>query len=179
MSFISYNSGNNYTLYYNVLEYFRTIMDNHPSIEGVSQGDITVIDGTSYPYYVIGNVNILGAQFTDSYTDYTIQLVVADKIKLKDNESDPITNKQVVQFELWDDVVDIHANTLAILNDLLSYTQYSVQAFQIIGTITNEPFAERFNNLLAGWVSTFTLRTHNDRNRCLYNLYPINTNDGE
>ena len=154
-------------------------MDNHPSIESVSQGDITLVDGTQYPYYVMGNVNILGAQFTDSVTDYAIQLVIADKIKNKNNEGDPITNKQIIPFELTDDLVDIHANTFSIMNDLLSYTQYSVQAFEIIGTITNEPFAERFNNGLAGWVSSFTLRTHNDRPRCLYNLYPVNTNDGQ
>jgi hypothetical protein len=72
-----------------------------------------------------------------------------------------------------DDTVDIHANTLAILNDLLSYTQYSVESFQILNSITNEPFADRFNNGLAGWVSTFTLTTHNDRPRCIYNLYPF------
>ena len=35
-----------------------------------------------------------------------------------------------------------------------------------------EPGMDRFNNGLAGWVSTFTLTTHNDRPRCLYNLYP-------
>jgi hypothetical protein len=71
-----------------------------------------------------------------------------------------------------DDTVDIHANTLGIVNDLVSYTQYSLESFAIDGEITNEPFADRFNNGLAGWVSTFTLTTHNDRPRCLYNLYP-------
>jgi hypothetical protein len=61
---------------------------------------------------------------------------------------------------------------LGIVNDLVSFTQYSLESFSIDGEITNEPFAERFNNGLAGWVSTFTLTTHNDRPRCLYNLYP-------
>lgn len=174
-NFLSYNAGNNYTLYYNVLEYFRTIMDNHPSIDQVSQGDLYGLDGAEYPYYPLGNVSILGADFDEKNTDYTIQLIIADKIKLKNNESEPRTNEQVVPFSTWDDVVDIHANTLAILNDLLSFTQYSVQAFQIIGTINNEPFTDQFNNGLAGWVSTFTLRTHNDRPRCLFNLYPVDT----
>jgi hypothetical protein len=77
-----------------------------------------------------------------------------------------------VPFYDTDDTVDIHANTLAILNDLLSYTQYSVQSFDIDGDIACEAFADRFNNGLAGWVATFTLTTHNDRPRCLYDLYP-------
>ena len=77
-----------------------------------------------------------------------------------------------VPFYDVDDTIDIYANTLATINDLLSFTQYSLESFQINSAIQNEPFAERFNNGLAGWVSTFTLTTHNDRPRCLYNLYP-------
>ena len=34
------NTGVNYSLYYNVLDYFKTIMVNHPQIESVSQGDL-------------------------------------------------------------------------------------------------------------------------------------------
>lgn len=171
-NFLAYNAANNYTLYYNVLDYFKTIMINHPSIEDVSQGDIMDVDNKAFPFYPLGNVSILGADFNEKNTEYSVQLIVADKIKLKNNESDGRTNELVTPFYDVTDVVDIHANTLAILNDLLSYTQYSVQSFQIIGTITNEPFMDRFNNGLAGWVSTFTLSTHNDRPRCLFDLLP-------
>ena len=52
MSFIVNNSANNFTLYYNVLDYFRTIMENHPSIEVVAQGDIFSVDQQEYPQYV-------------------------------------------------------------------------------------------------------------------------------
>ncbi len=69
-----------------------------------------------------------------------------------------------------DDVVDIHANTLGIINDLTSYTQRGVQGFDINDDITCVAFAEEYNNGLAGWVATFTLTTHNDRNRCLFFL---------
>lgn len=171
-NYLAYNSGVNYTLYYNILDYFRTIMENHPTISDVNQGDISLIDTNQFPMYPLGNVTILGANFNEKTTDYTIQLIIADKIKNKNNESDPITNEQTIPYYGVDDLVDIHANTLAILNDLISYTQYSVQSFSITSEITNEPFADRFNNGLAGWVSTFTLTTHNDRPRCLFDLLP-------
>ena len=172
MSYLQYNAGVNYSLYYNILSYFETIMQNHPSIQEVAQGDISDIDTNVYPFYPFGNVSILAANFTPSTTDYTIQLIIADKIKNKNNESEPRTNAQDIVFYGVDDVVDIHANTLGIVNDLVSYTQYSLESFQINSDITNEPFMDKFNNGLAGWVSTFTLTTHNDRPRCLYNLYP-------
>jgi hypothetical protein len=175
MAAIIHNSGVNNTLYYNILEYFKTIMDNHPSIQVVSQGPGSDLDTREFPMYPVGNINIITANFTNNTTEYEIELIVADKIKNKNNESNPVTNEQTIPFYGVDDVVDIHANTLAIINDLTAYTQRSVDGFEIEDVIINESFAERFNNGLAGWVSTFTLITHNDRPRCLFDLYPIPT----
>ena len=147
-------------------------MNNHPSITQVSQGALGSVDDIQFPFYTIGNVQIVGAEFQPSSTDYKILLIIADKIKNKNNESEPTTNAQIVPFYDVDDLVDIHANTLSIMNDLLSFTQYSVESFQINSGISLEPFADRFNNGLAGWAASFTLTTHNDRNRCLFDLYP-------
>ncbi len=172
MSYLVNNTGTNYSLYYNVLDYFKTIMINHPSISDVSQGPIDNVDNFQFPKYPIGNVVIINAIFGASTTTYEIQLLIADKVKNKNNESDNRTNEQLVPYYGVDDVVDIHANTLSILNDLISFTQYSVEAFEIDGDITLEPFADRFNNGLAGWAATFSLITHNDIPRCIFDLYP-------
>ena len=167
---IVHNAGTNFTLYYNVLNYFRTIMQNHPSIAEVSQGDISNIDVTQFPSYPLGNVQISDISFGTSVTTYQIQLTVADKVKNKNNESDGRNNEQIVPFYGVNDVVDIHANTLAIINDLTSYTQRGVAGFEINGDINCRPFSDDFNNGLAGWVSTFELTAHNDKNRCLFFL---------
>lgn len=166
------NTGTNYTLLYNTLEYFKTIMENHPTLETVTTGDIFEIDDREFPAYPLGNILITNARFEDSQTIYTCQLTVADKVKLKNNESTGVYNKQSIPFYGTDDVVDIHANTLSVLNDLLSYTQYATTNFDIDGGISCEAFKDQFDNGLAGWVATFDLVTHNDRPRCLYNLLP-------
>ena len=170
MAAIVHNSGVNYTLYYNVLDYFKTIMTNHPSIQIVTTGLIQDLDTREFPQYPIGNVSILSSNFVDTVTDWEVQLIIADKIKNKNNESDPQTNEQTIDFYGVDDVVDIHANTLSIINDLTSYTAKSVDGLQINDTVLCEPFEDRFNNGLAGWVATFTLTVHNNRDRCLFNL---------
>ena len=162
--------GTNYSLYYNVLNYFKQIMNNHPSIQTVTQGDVFEIDDREFPAYPLGNILITNARFSDSQTIYTCQLTIADKIKLKNNESDGVHNKQDIPYFGTDDTVDIHANTLSIINDLTSYTQYAVDNFEIDGDINCEAFKDRFDNGLGGWVATFDLVTHNDRPRCLFNL---------
>ena len=172
MSNIINNTGVNYTLYYSVLDYFKTIMKNHPSIGFVSQGDIYGIDTNEFPNYPLGNILITGASFGERTTNYRCQLMVADKIKDKNNESSGIRNNQTIPYYKTDDVVDIHANTLAIINDLLSFTADSTTNFDINGEINCEAFVDKYDNGLAGWVAGFTLTTFNDRDRCLFDLLP-------
>jgi hypothetical protein len=116
MAAIIHNDGVNYSLYYNVLNYFKSIMENHPSIQVVTQGNIEDFDTREFPMYPVGNISITSAEFDGTLTNYGIQLIVADKIKNKNNESNPITNAQTIPFYGVDDVVDIHANTLGIIN---------------------------------------------------------------
>ena len=168
------NTGTNYTLYYNVVNYFRTIMSNHPSIQAVTLGDIAEFDDKQFTEYPIGNLQILESDFGTSVTNFRVQLMVADKVKNKDNESDPRNNEQTIPYYQVNDKVDIFANTLAILNDLTSYTQRGVQNFEINEDIICTPFADRFDNGLAGWTAEFTLTTHNDKNRCLFFLVIAN-----
>lgn len=147
-------------------------MKNHPSINYVSQGDVFSIDTKEFPQYPLGNVIITNATFDGKSTDYGVQIVVADKTKLKANESSGSNNTQTIEFEGVDDTVDIHANTLAIINDILSYTDRKEEGFEIQGTISCTAFKERFDNGLAGWSADFTLRVHNDRDFCLFDLNP-------
>lgn len=171
MSQIVHNAGVNYTLYYNILNYFKTIMKNHPSIGVATYGDIAILDTVEYPAFPIANINILDTTFGTSTTNYSVQLIVADKIKNKNNESVGPQNLQTLSyFGQTDDMLDIHANTLGILNDLTAFTQRGVVGFDIDGDIDCKPFSEEFADGLAGWVATFTLTTHNDKNRCLFFL---------
>jgi hypothetical protein len=166
------NVSTNYTLYYNVINYLKTIMVNHPGIGAVSMGDLWDFGERQFPQYTIANIQILEADFGVSVSNFKCQLMIADKVKNKNNESDPRTNAQTIPYYQVDDKVDIYANTLAIINDLTSFTQRSMKAFEISDDIVCTPFADRLDNGVAGWTAEFTLTTHNDRNRCLFELYP-------
>ena len=164
------NTGTNYTLYYNILNYFKTIMNNHPGVSTATMGDISKFDAQQFPDYPIANLFISDATFGQSTTNYNVQLTVADKIKNKNNESSGSHNVQIIPYFGVNDVVDIHNNTFGIINDLTSFTQRGVTGFDIDGEIEVIPFEDQFNNGLAGWVANFTLTTHNDKNRCLFFL---------
>ena len=59
------NIGTNYVLYYNIVNYFKTIMKNHPSIQRVSYGDDFGLDNDEFPQYPLGNILITTARFGD------------------------------------------------------------------------------------------------------------------
>jgi len=167
---IIHNTGTNYTLYYNVINYFKTIMSNHPSIAAATMGDLWDFGERQFPEYPICNVQILESNFGTSVTDFKVQLMIADKVKNLNNESNPRDNQQTISYYQVDDKVDVFANTLAIINDLTSYTQRGVQGFEINDDVICTPFADRLDNGVAGWTAEFTLTTHNDKNRCLFFL---------
>ena len=162
------NIGTNYVLYYNVINYFKTIMNNHPSIQRVTYGDNWGIDSDEFPQYPLGNVLITNARFQEKVLHFTVQLTIADKVKLKNNESVGSSNYEDVPFYGSDDTVDIHANTLSILNDLLSFTQRGTEALDIVTEPIAVPFKNEFPNALAGWVCTFDLEVFNQQDICLF-----------
>jgi len=168
MATIVNNLGTNYVLYYNVINYFKTIMSNHPSIQRVTYGDNWGLDSDEFPQYPIGNVLITNTRFQEKVLHYTVQLTIADKVKLKNDESIGSSNSETIPFYGSDDTVDIHANTLSILNDLLSFTRNGTDAFDIMSDPLAVPFKNEFPNALAGWVCTFDLELFNQQNICLY-----------
>jgi hypothetical protein len=166
------NTNVNYTNYYNLINFFADYMAQHPSINQVSNEDIAEFDKREFQSYPVANVIISGTRFNTSTTDYDINILIADKIKNKNNESDSRNNEQTIPFFGTDDTFDIWANTLAIMNDVTAFIQRGVTGFDINGEINCRQFNDRFDNGLAGWVVSFTLTTHNDKNRCLFELYP-------
>lgn len=166
MAIVVNNIGTNYVLYYNIINYFKTIMKNHPSIQRVSYGDKFMLDGDEFPQYPLGNVIITNARFAEKFVKFQVQLTIADKAKDKNNESIGVYNQQDVPFFGTDDTLDIHANTLSILNDLLSYTDRGVNAFEYSTEPNCIPFKNDMPNGLAGWVCNFELEAFNQANIC-------------
>ena len=162
------NIGTNYVLYYNILDYFKTIMKNHPSLNFVSQGDMFSIDTKEFPAYPLGNINISKADFLEKEIIYTCQLTIADKVKDKNNESTGTANLQTIPFDGTDDTVDIHANMLSVMNDLICFTRTGVNAFEFSNDIQVTPFADNFDNGLAGWVANMELVVFNSCDTCLF-----------
>ena len=164
------NLQTNYTVYFNVLEFFKQLLSLHPSIQRVTYGDLMELDLDSFPQYPIANVNITDAEFGDKKTTYSVKLILADKIHQKENLSSGSLNQETEDFWGSSDEVDIHANTLSIMNDFISFLKKGTTAFDIQGSVRCIAFKEEYPNSLGGWVADFLLETPNDGNICLFDF---------
>jgi hypothetical protein len=165
------NETSNYCVLYVFLEYWKTILKNHPSIGFVSQGDVFSTDIKEFPMYPLANVYIDELKIVPKTVTYSCVLTIADKTKLINVDSIDATNKQIIPYEGIDDLLDIYANTNGIINDVLAFTNNFGQ-FEL-GEVTCIPFVDRFDNGLAGWVVSFDVTVPNSCfSYCTLNLNP-------
>jgi hypothetical protein len=68
-----------------------------------------------------------------------------------------------------DNEQDVLNTQLAVLNRLISILQRGdvyTDKYQVVGAVGCEPFVDRFENKLAGWVATFDVVVENDMTVC-------------
>lgn len=159
------NTNINFTNYYNILNFLGDTLKNHSSIAYVSQGPILDIDNFSFPSYPFANILINQINVLGKVSTYSVNIIVGDKVKELNNLSENDT-PQIIDFYGTDDEVDVFANTLGILNDVLNFIENGTTAFTIEGGITMNPFSNKFKNGISGFSADFNLSTFNNRNFC-------------
>tara|TARA_R100001509_G_scaffold161729_1_gene131635 strand:- start:750 stop:1223 length:474 start_codon:yes stop_codon:yes gene_type:complete len=148
--------------FYLVTNTIKDELINNPSIKTVTFGDITDIDlekATMFPlaHIIVENVTHTEKTMQFSYTVLTMEQIDSSK-------------------EYVNDLFLGNTNTHDILNTQLSVSNRLVtrlrkgqlyeDGFQLVGDATCEPFFDRFENVLAGWATSFTLEIFNDLNYC-------------
>jgi len=148
--------------FYLVTNTIKDELVTNPSIKTVTFGDITDIDlekATMFPlaHIIVENVTHTEKTMQFSYTVLTMEQIDSSK-------------------EYVNDLFLGNSNTHDILNTQLSVSNRLVtrlrkgqlyeDGFQLVGDATCEPFFDRFENVLAGWATSFTLEIFNDLNYC-------------
>tara|TARA_R110001606_G_scaffold5778_5_gene26364 strand:- start:6805 stop:7311 length:507 start_codon:yes stop_codon:yes gene_type:complete len=150
-----------YKTYGNVVDTLKCIGEQHLEIKTTTTGDIWDIDlekNTMFPLYHINPMTVdIGLQTkTFNFQLFVMDIVDADG----DNE----------QYVLSD--------TLQIMNDILSILKHGETMYQydaangeeprywIGDDFSCEPFTERFDNQVSGWVMEIAVEVENELNSC-------------
>ena len=160
--------------YNNVIDTLKQLGNQHEQIATTTTGDIWKIDlakNTLFPLFHINPVNVATGQ---SELIYNFQLFVMDAVTEKENwteanfqSADYLSNEQEVTSTCLQICVDIismmrHSQWQGAgeldINDPVYFTD---------GEYTLEPFQERFDSLLTGWVFSIGIVVQNDFSACV------------
>ena len=146
--------------YNNVINTLKNLGTNHFQISTTTVGDIFDIDLEKNTKYPLMHLNPVNVQTRRTELVYNFQVFIMDLV-----EPDG-SNEQ----EVYSDVLQICIDIIGILSNSQFQAQLSLDinapVYFAEGEFTFEPFEERFDNLLTGWVFPLSIIVHNDFQTC-------------
>ena len=147
--------------YNNVIDTLACVGDQHLNIHSVTSGDLWTLDlekNTLFPLFHINPVNVTVGMNTRTFN---FQLFVMDLV-----EPDESNEQEVLSdcLEIMNDIIAIYKHG----EILYGYDEAAgeEQRYFIDNDFTIEPFTERFDNAVTGWVMSFAITVENELNSC-------------
>lgn len=150
------------TGFYNITDKIKDTLNAEPFVNTVTYGSLDDIDlnkQTIFPlsHIVVNNCNVANNTLTFNISVLAMDVVDESKAEVTDD------------FVGNDNEQDVLNTQLALLNRLIAILQRGdvyTDKYQVIGAVGCEPFVDRFENKLAGWVATFDVVVENDMTVC-------------
>ena len=150
------------TGFYNLTDKIKDTLVAEPFVNTVTYGSLDDVDlnkQTIFPlsHLIVNNCNVANNTLTFNISVLSMDVVDESKAEVED------------EFVGNDNEQDVLNTQLAVLNRLIATLQRGdvyTDKYQVIGAVGCEPFVDRFENKLAGWVATFDVVVENDMTIC-------------
>ena len=144
---------------YNILDSIRDHFRNDGITKTVSYGDLPDIDNDKTTIFPLAHMDIVNAVYDSSVVTFSINILVLDLID---------TNKSAESIDEFfgnDNLHDVYNTQFVVLTKLInSLRRGALNGMNIkLGEEpTAEPFEDRFENMLAGWLAQIEIVVPND-----------------
>lgn len=150
------------TGFYNITDKIKYTLAAEPFVNTVTYGSLDDVDlnkQTIFPlsHLIVNNCNVANNTLTFNISVLAMDIVDESKAEVEDD------------FVGNDNEQDVLNTQLAVLNRLIAILQRGdvyTDKYQVVGAVGCEPFVDRFENKLAGWVATFDVIVENDMTIC-------------
>ena len=171
--------------YNNVINTLKNIGEQHHQISTVTTGDIFDIDLEKNQKYPLMHINPVNVTAGDSQLNYNFQIFVMDLVGEKEDWTDAnfqSAHQQSNSQEVLSETLQISVDIISMLRHSLHQSAQGVNdinepIYFTEGQPTLEPFTERFDNELTGFVFNITVFTINDFDTC--NIPVVSEGAGE
>ena len=147
--------------YFNVIETLKNLGEEHQQISTTTTGDIYDIDLEKNTKYPLMHINPINVTTTRTELIYNFQIFVMDLVE-PDN-----ANEQDVYSDILQTCIDI----IAIMSNSKWQAQLTLDldapVYFAEGNFTLEPFTERFDQTVTGWVFQIGITVQNDFQSCV------------
>ena len=147
--------------YFNVIETLKNLGTEHQQISTTTTGDIFDIDLEKNTKYPLMHINPVNVTTTRTELIYNFQIFVMDLVE-PDN-----SNEQDVYSSVLQTCIDI----IAIMSNSKWQSQLTLDldapVYFAEGNFTLEPFTERFDQAVTGWVFQVGATVQNDFQSCV------------
>jgi len=147
--------------YFNVIETLKNLGTEHQQISTTTTGDIFDIDLEKNTKYPLMHINPVNVTTTRTELIYNFQIFVMDLVE-PDN-----ANEQDVYSSVLQTCIDI----IAIMSNSKWQSQLTLDldapVYFAEGNFTLEPFTERFDQAVTGWVFQVGVTVQNDFQSCV------------
>lgn len=145
---------------YLILEKTKEVLEADIDVNTVTYGDITQIDLDKQTIYPLSHVMLNTVTSNEQVLRFNISIIAMDLVDVTKEEDDGYerSNEQ-----------DVLNTQLAVVNKVIQKLRIGNlyrDKYQIEGDVTLEPFTDRFENQVAGFVATFDIITDNDVDVC-------------
>ena len=150
------------TGFYNVTKKIKDALNAEPFVNTVSFGSLDDIDLNKQTIFPLSHIIVNNCNVETNTMIFNISVLAMDIV---DESKDEVTDIFVGN----DNEQDVLNTQLEVLNRVVAILQRGdlyTDLFQIEGVVGCEPFVDRFENKLAGWVATFDVIVQNDMTVC-------------
>ena len=148
--------------YYLVTTTIKDNLLNDENVNTVTTGDITKIDLAKQTIFPLSHIIVNNVSQEEQVLRFNVSVICMDIVNQSKEETTDLfignNNEQ-----------DILNTQLAVVNKLIellrSGTLYTSK-YKLDGVVSCEPFFDRFENEVAGWVATMDILIDNDINIC-------------
>ena len=148
--------------FYNLTEKIQDTLNLDVNVKTITYGDIFEVDLDKQTIFPLSHLIINTVNTGEQVLTFNISVMCMDVV-------DESKNKTTDIFLGNDNEQDVLNTQLGILDRLMALLQrgdlYS-DKYQVDTDVTCEPFVDRFENKLAGWVATFDVQIQNDMTIC-------------
>jgi len=148
--------------FYDITQKIKDSLLDSPQVNTVTTGDLTKLDLSKQTMYPLSHIIINNVSQEEQVLRFNISVACMDLVDVSKDETVDI-------FTGNNNEHDVLNTQLAVLNELIEKLRSGdlyTQKYQLDGIVDCEPFYDRFDNEVAGWVGTMEILIDNGINIC-------------